>query len=170
MQAKELLDGLMEEFRKVAATETIVGEPLTIEGATLIPVIRVAVGVGAGSGEGEGMDPNDKAQGKGAGGGGGGGVRVEPAAFIVMRGGEIDIMAAPGRGGPPGRGVRAPARPGREDHVRAEGQERQGREGRRRGEGRRGGAQLGRPAQDPAHEIGPSAPRSARCRGRPDPG
>jgi len=99
MQAKELLDGLMEEFRKVAATETIVGEPLTIEGATLIPVIRVAVGVGAGSGEGEGMDPNDKAQGKGAGGGGGGGVRVEPAAFIVMRGGEIDIMAAPGRGG-----------------------------------------------------------------------
>jgi uncharacterized spore protein YtfJ len=25
MQAKELLDGLMEQFRKVAATETIVG-------------------------------------------------------------------------------------------------------------------------------------------------
>jgi uncharacterized spore protein YtfJ len=99
MLAKELLDGLMEEFRKVATTDTIVGEPLAIEGATLIPVIRIAVGVGAGSGEGEGMDPNDKAQGKGTGGGGGGGVRVEPAAFIVMRGGEIDIMAAPGRGG-----------------------------------------------------------------------
>jgi len=99
MLAKELLDGLMEEFRKVARTETIVGEPLQIGDATIVPVIRLAVGVGAGSGEGEGADPKQDAQGKGSGGGGGGGVRVEPAAFIVMRGGEIEIMAAPGRGG-----------------------------------------------------------------------
>ena len=99
MLAKELLDGLMEEFRKVARTETIVGEPLQIGDATIVPVIRLAVGVGAGSGEGEGSDPKQDVPGKGSGGGGGGGVRVEPAAFIVMRGGEIEIMAAPGRGG-----------------------------------------------------------------------
>ncbi len=99
MLAKELLDGLMEEFRKVARTETIVGEPMQIGDATIVPVIRLAVGVGAGSGEGEGTDPKQDVPGKGSGGGGGGGVRVEPAAFIVMRGGEIEIMAAPGRGG-----------------------------------------------------------------------
>ncbi len=99
MLAKELLDGLMEEFRKVARTETIVGEPMQIGDATIVPVIRLAVGVGAGSGEGEGTDPKQDVPGKGRGGGGGGGVRVEPAAFIVMRGGEIEIMAAPGRGG-----------------------------------------------------------------------
>lgn len=99
MLAKELLDGLMEEFRKVARTETIVGEPMQIGDATIVPVIRLAVGVGAGSGEGEGADPKQDVPGKGSGGGGGGGVRVEPAAFIVMRGGEIEIMAAPGRTG-----------------------------------------------------------------------
>jgi len=99
MLAKELLDGLMEEFRKVAATETIVGEPMTLGDATVVPVIRIAVGVGAGGGEGEGTDPKAEQQGKGTGVGGGGGVRVEPAAFIVMRQGEIEIMAAPGKSG-----------------------------------------------------------------------
>jgi uncharacterized spore protein YtfJ len=99
MLAKELLDGLMEEFRKVAATETIVGQPMTLGDATVVPVIRIAVGVGAGGGEGEGTDPKAEQQGKGAGVGGGGGVRVEPAAFIVMRGGEIEILSAPGKSG-----------------------------------------------------------------------
>ncbi len=99
MSAKELLDGLMEEFRKVAATESIIGQPMTLGDTTVVPVIRVAVGVGAGGGEGGGTDPKTSQQGQGSGVGGGGGVRVEPAAFIVMRDGEVQVMAAPGRGG-----------------------------------------------------------------------
>lgn len=99
MSAKELLDGLMEEFRKVATTETIVGQPMTLGEATVVPVIRLSVGVAGGGGHGEGTTPDGPAQGRGAGEGGGGGVKVEPAAFIVVRGGEIEILAAPGKGG-----------------------------------------------------------------------
>ncbi len=98
MVAKEFMNGLMAEFRQMAATETIVGAPMTFADTTIIPVIRIAVGVGAGGGEGEGSAPKEGG-GKGTGVGGGGGVRVEPAAFIVIRAGEVQIMAAPGRGG-----------------------------------------------------------------------
>ena len=99
MVAKEFMESLMAEFRQLAATETIVGEPKVFGDVTLIPVIRIGVGVGAGGGEGEGVAPKDAGTGKGTGVGGGGGVRVEPAAFIVLKGGEVQIMAAPGRGG-----------------------------------------------------------------------
>jgi uncharacterized spore protein YtfJ len=99
MLAKEFMNGLMAEFRQVAATETVVGEPLVLGDTTLIPVIRISIGVGAGGGEGEGTDPKESSQGKGTGVGGGGGVRVEPAAFIVLRGDDVQIHAAPGKGG-----------------------------------------------------------------------
>lgn len=97
MLAKEFMDGLMAEFRQVATTETVVGEPMTLGDTTLVPVIRISIGVGAGGGEGEGGDA--KEQGKGTGAGGGGGVRVEPAAFIVLKGDDVQILAAPGKGG-----------------------------------------------------------------------
>lgn len=99
MVAKEFMNGLMAEFRQLAATETIVGAPMTFGDTTIIPVIRIAVGVGAGGGEGEGSSPKEAGTGKGTGVGGGGGVRVEPAAFIVLRDGDVQIMAAPGKGG-----------------------------------------------------------------------
>ncbi len=99
MIAKEFMHGLMEEFRRLAATETVIGEPIVLGDTTLIPVIRISIGVGAGGGEGEGTDPKEATQGKGTGGGGGGGVRVEPAAFIVLRGDDVQIHAAPGKGG-----------------------------------------------------------------------
>ena len=99
MLAKDFMDALMAEFRQVAATETVIGEPMTLGDTTLIPVIRISIGVGAGGGEGEGTDPKSANQGKGSGVGGGGGVRVEPAAFIVLRGDDVQIHAAPGKGG-----------------------------------------------------------------------
>jgi uncharacterized spore protein YtfJ len=99
MQARELLDAVMDDIQKLAKTETIVGEALSVGDATVVPVIRLNVGFGAGGGEGQGTDPKGANQGTGSGGGGGGGIRIEPAAFIVMQQGEISIMAAPGKGG-----------------------------------------------------------------------
>jgi uncharacterized spore protein YtfJ len=99
MVAKEFMNGLMAEFRQLATTETVVGTPMTFGDTTIVPVIRLAIGVGAGGGEGEGSSPKEAGSGKGTGVGGGGGVRVEPAAFIVLRGGDVQIMAAPGKGG-----------------------------------------------------------------------
>jgi uncharacterized spore protein YtfJ len=98
MSVQDLLKTLVDEIGTLARTETVVGEALQLGEHTVIPISRVSVGFGGGSGEGEGSDPT-KGGGKGTGGGGGGGVRVEPAAFIVVKGGELSILAAPGKKG-----------------------------------------------------------------------
>lgn len=99
MEATELLKSLVEEVRQLAKTETVVGEPITVAGHTIIPISRVAVGFGGGAGGGEAGDQAKHQRGTGSGGGGGGGVKVEPAVFIVSKGDELSIMAAPGKRG-----------------------------------------------------------------------
>ncbi len=100
MDPRELLEGIAAKVREMAKTETIVGEPIVLGDATLLPVTRVMVGFGGGSGTGDAETKSDKAQkAVGSGGGGGGGVRVEPAAFIVLQRGEVSIMAVPGKRG-----------------------------------------------------------------------
>lgn len=99
MEPKELLRDMVEEMKTVAKTETVIGEPIEIAGFTLIPVSRVALGFGGGTGHGEGIDPKN-AKGLGDGGGGGGGIRVEPAAFIVVHEGKLEILAVPNKRGP----------------------------------------------------------------------
>lgn len=97
MHPNELLKTLTEEVGRLARTETVVGEPIEIKGSTVIPISRVMVGFGGGSGTAvSGAQPKRQ---EADGGGGGGGVRVEPAAFIVARGDELSILAAPGKRG-----------------------------------------------------------------------
>ena len=98
MQPQDLIDNLIKNVQQIAKTETIIGEPLEVGTSTVIPVIRLNLGFGAGSGEGEGTDPKT-GSGKGTGGGGGGGIKIEPAAFIVAKGDDLSIMAAPDRRG-----------------------------------------------------------------------
>ena len=71
----------LEEIEKVLTTRTVVGEPMTVEGITLIPLISVGFGFGAGGGSGRG---EAKQKGEGAGGGTGGGAWVRPAAVIII--------------------------------------------------------------------------------------
>ena len=65
------------EIEKVLSTKTVVGEPITVEGTTLIPLISVGFGFGAGGGEG-------KQKGEGTGGGTGGGAGVRPIAVVII--------------------------------------------------------------------------------------
>jgi len=69
------------EIEKVLSTKTVVGEPITIEGTTLIPLISVGFGFGAGGAEGKG---EAKQKGEGAGGGTGGGAGVRPIAVVII--------------------------------------------------------------------------------------
>ena len=68
------------EIEKVLSTKTVVGEPLTIEGITLIPLISAGFGFGAGGGSGKG----EKQKGEGTGGGTGGGAYVKPVAVVIV--------------------------------------------------------------------------------------
>lgn len=70
----------LQEIENVLTTRTIVGEPITIEGRTIVPLISAgfAFGAGGGSGKGEGSR-----KGEGEGGATGGGAWVRPIAVIV---------------------------------------------------------------------------------------
>lgn len=69
----------ISEIERMLNTKTVVGEPIVVEGNTLIPL--VSVGFGFGVGGGEGTDPK---KGGGTGGGTGGGGGVKPVAMIVV--------------------------------------------------------------------------------------
>ncbi len=78
---ENLVKTTLGEIEKVLSTRTVVGEPITVEGATLIPLISVGFGFGAGGGEGRG---EAKQKGEGAGGGTGGGAWIRPKAVIII--------------------------------------------------------------------------------------
>ncbi len=69
------------EIEKILTTRTVVGEPMTVEGITLIPLISIGFGFGAGGGSGKG---EAKQKGEGSMGGTGGGAWVRPVALIVI--------------------------------------------------------------------------------------
>jgi uncharacterized spore protein YtfJ len=69
----DLFGKAIGEIERMLNTKTVVGEPITVEGNTLIPLISVGFGFGVGAGEGT----NAK---QGTGGGGG----VKPIALIII--------------------------------------------------------------------------------------
>lgn len=78
---EKLVRTTVEEIEKMLSTKTVVGEPMTIEGATLIPLIGVGFFFGAAGGSGKG---ETKAKGEGSGGGTGGAGGVKPVAVLVI--------------------------------------------------------------------------------------
>jgi len=89
---KDILDTILERLRVLATTETVVGDPVTVDGITILPVIKLSVGFAAGGGEGKGE--KDKAQsGAGSIGGGGGGASVTPVGFIAWDGEKVRFIS-----------------------------------------------------------------------------
>ena len=86
MEATDIIKSLLEGFKEVAKTETIVGEGIKAGEYTVLPVSKISLGVGAGAGT-----EQIKTSG-GSGGAGGGGICVEPIAFLVVKEGEVSIL------------------------------------------------------------------------------
>ena len=78
---EKLVKTTLGEIEKVLDAKTVVGEPITIEGTTLIPLMSVGFGFAAGGGSGKG-ETKEATEGGGSGSGGGGGVK--PIAVIVI--------------------------------------------------------------------------------------
>ena len=95
MIVQDVLKQLAEDLKSFGSTETIFGEPIDVQGNSVIPVCKLSVGYGAGGGEGEGEGGDKKGgqgTGKGSGAGGGGGVKLEPAALVIAKDGEISVV------------------------------------------------------------------------------
>ena len=78
---ESLLKTTLGEIERLLNTRTVVGEPIAVEGNTLIPLVAVGFGFGAGGGAGK-EQKKMSGEGEGAGSGGGGGVK--PVAVIVV--------------------------------------------------------------------------------------
>ncbi len=80
-EVANLVKTALEEIEKVLSTKTVVGEPITIEDKTLIPLVCIGFGFGAGGGSGKG---EAKQKGEGTGGGAGGGAFIKPVAVVII--------------------------------------------------------------------------------------
>ena len=77
---ENLVKTAMGEIEKMLSTKTVVGEPIEVDGKTLIPLISGGFGFGAGGGTGKN---STKQQQEGTGGGTGGGGAIRPIAVII---------------------------------------------------------------------------------------
>jgi len=80
-EVESLVRTSLEEIEKALSARTVVGEPMTIEGVTIIPLLSVGFGFGTGGGSGK---SEEKRKGEGTGGGTGGAAWVRPIAIIII--------------------------------------------------------------------------------------
>ena len=84
---KNIMDVTMDKLRAMVDANTIIGDPIVVDGVTLIPVSKVSFGLATG-----GSDFPSKTQSGLFGGGGGAGVTVSPVAFIAVSDGNVRMM------------------------------------------------------------------------------
>ncbi len=84
---KGILDVTMEKLRGMINADIITGNPITVDGITMVPVSRVSYGLATG-----GSDFPSKTGQDLFGGGGGAGVTVVPVAFVVIKDGNVKMM------------------------------------------------------------------------------
>jgi sporulation protein YtfJ len=93
MKIEEILKVVTEEIASMISTKTVIGEHITMEGRTIIPVTKVCFGFGSGGGESKG-----KVGQEGFGAGGGGGGSIQPVAFIVVSKEDVKVFSLKEKG------------------------------------------------------------------------
>ena len=84
-----VLDVTVDKMRAMADSSTIIGEPMEVNGITMIPVSKVSYGFASG---GSDFASKNAPHGLFA-GGGGGGMTVTPVAFLVIsQNGDVKMM------------------------------------------------------------------------------
>lgn len=95
MALPDILKGISERLESSANVSTVYGEPIVVEGKTVIPVAKVRYGFGGGFGEGKSPSQDDPEtnDAEGSGGGGGGGVEVTPIGIIEITSEEMRYIS-----------------------------------------------------------------------------
>ncbi|MEN8132135.1 MAG: spore germination protein GerW family protein [Pseudomonadota bacterium] len=77
---ENLLKTAVSEVERLLDTNAVVGEPIKVEGSTIIPLVSFGFGFGAGGGTGK----MGVAEGEGMGGGTGAGAGIKPVAVLII--------------------------------------------------------------------------------------
>ena len=78
MALQDILKNISDRLEGSADVKKVFGEPIVLEGRTIVPVAKVRYGFGGGFGEGKGDED------AGQGGGGGGGVEVSAIGILEV--------------------------------------------------------------------------------------
>jgi uncharacterized spore protein YtfJ len=81
----EIIQSVVAELKEMARSESIVGVPVSVNGKTVLPVIKISVGFAVGGAQGNSASHM---------GGGGGGISMEPSAFIIMDDEGVSLLPA----------------------------------------------------------------------------
>jgi uncharacterized spore protein YtfJ len=84
---KENMDAMFDKFEGFVKEKTVIGEPIIMEGLTMIPALTISFGMCNGGGNG-----TDAGGSGGTGTGGGMGAKVFPTAMIVVKDGNVEIL------------------------------------------------------------------------------
>jgi uncharacterized spore protein YtfJ len=93
MEVEKLVKATVDEIQKLLGSTSVMGEPKTIEGVTLIPLVSTGFAFGAGGGTGK---ADTLGKGEGEGGGTGGGVGIRPIAVVIMDKSGVRVEAMKG--------------------------------------------------------------------------
>ena len=94
-QVQDLIKSTVSEIKEMLSSNRVVGDPITVGNATVIPLVAFGFGVGGVGGSGKGGDAS-KGSGEGTGGGSGGGGGAKPVALII--GDENGVRVEPIKG------------------------------------------------------------------------
>jgi len=85
----EIIRTITGEMQKSISARTVVGDPISIEGKTIVPLVSTGMAFGAGTGSGK-----EQASG---GSGGGGGMGIKPVAVIIIddQGVKVERLKSP---------------------------------------------------------------------------
>lgn len=78
-------NGILEEFKKMITTESVVGEPIYIGDATVVPFVDISFGFGSMGSRSTGSDGKTN--------GGAGGARVTPTAVLILKGERVELFS-----------------------------------------------------------------------------
>ena len=94
--ASNMLENTIAKIREMVDVNSVIGQPITADGVTIIPVSKVSVGFGGGGSDYVSKNTNNLDN-HPFGGGAGGGVKVTPVAFLIIKDGSVRMLpvAAP---------------------------------------------------------------------------
>ncbi|MCL2100636.1 MAG: hypothetical protein FWH22_02845 [Fibromonadales bacterium] len=81
MSVESIAETLLEKLKTIAQIETVIGEPIQSGESTVVPVSRISVGMGMAGHTGKGDTASS-----------GGGLRIDPVAFLVLKGDDVKVL------------------------------------------------------------------------------
>lgn len=90
-----MLENTIAKIKEMISVNDVIGDPITVEGVTIIPISKVSVGLGGGGSDF--VSKNVNKQDNPFGGGIGAGIKMTPVAFLIVKGDSVRMLpvAAP---------------------------------------------------------------------------